>query len=186
MLQDKTYNMTRRNRRGRFTTVRRTSRWEQIVCLSILGGMFLGIVIDYIFTRENNYVYAKEETIEEPQEVKIRVHIDWTDKRIEKEIRETFPEDPETAIKIARCENAWNPKRGYDVDIQSGHILHYGQEKSFGIFQIHAPDWHKTAINLGYTEYKTNPEHNIAMARYIYDNAGKRWRDWTCYTRKMI
>jgi hypothetical protein len=163
------------------------SRWERIIIFGILVGIVLGLAVNAVTTvASTEYVYAKEKVEPQPVEVKLEVKIDWSDERIEQEIRNTFTEDPETAIKIARCENGWNPKRGYDVDIQSGHILHYGQERSFGIFQIHAPDWHKTAMRLGYDNYQSDPAHNIAMARHIYDNAGKKWRDWTCYTKKMI
>jgi hypothetical protein len=162
------------------------SRWERIICLSILGGILLGISVNVWKANEAHYAYAKEEVFKVPQEVQIRVVVDWTQERIEKEIRDTFSEDSETAIKVARCENGWSEKRGYKADIQSGHVLSYGQEQSFGIFQIHAPDWHKTALRLGYNNYQTDPGDNIKMARYIYDNAGKKWRDWTCYTKKMI
>lgn len=181
--------MIRRNRRGQFTRLRvPASRWERIICLSILGGILLGISVNVWKANEAHYAYAKEEIVwpEFETEVKIRVHIDWTEERIEKEIRDTFPEDAETAIKVARCENGWSEKRGYKADIQSGHVLSYGQEQSFGIFQIHAPDWHKTALRLGYDNYQTDPGDNIKMARYIYDNAGKKWRDWTCFSKKMI
>lgn len=118
--------------------------------------------------------------IMEPQVVLIEVEIDWTRERIIREIEETFPEDPDTALAIAKCES------GLVADIQSRHILHYGQERSFGIFQIHSPDWHHKAMQLGYEEYRTDPGDNIAMARYIYEQAGKRWTPWSCYTKRMI
>lgn len=118
--------------------------------------------------------------IMEPQVVLIEVEIDWTRERIIREIEETFPEDPSTALAIAKCES------GLVADIQSKHILHYGQERSFGIFQIHAPDWHHKAMQLGYEDYQTDPGDNIAMARYIYEQAGKRWTPWSCYNKRMI
>ena len=172
--------MTRRNRRGRFTKVRQPSRWEQIICFGMLGGILLGITIDFFSAPSERYVYAKEEPVVVPQEVRIRVHIEWTKERIEQEIRNTFTEDPETAIKIAHCESS------LVLDVQSYHVLNGEREQSHGIFQIHSPSWHKKAVELGYENYKTDPADNIAMARYIYDNAGKRWRDWSCYTKKMI
>lgn len=154
--------------------------------LSVLGGILLGIGIDYVTNKETHYAYAREEMVETPKPEIVLIRPEWTDSYVEEQIRRVFPEDPETAIKIARCENGWNKKRGYKVDIQSQHTLSYGQEESYGIFQIHARDWDKTARQLGYDKYRTEPEDNIAMARYIYEKAGKRWGDWSCYTKKMI
>jgi len=114
--------------------------------------------------------------VEAPAEEKI----EWTKKRIEEEIRLFFPETPELAVKIAKCESGLKP------DIQSRQRQTYGQEQSFGLFQIHAPDWHDRALELGYTEYKTAVQDNIKMARYIYEQAGKRWGDWSCYTKGML
>lgn len=153
-----------------------------VFCAGI--GIILGICIDaYVTHNSQPIVYVAEAaTIESvEQEVKIKIAIDWTKERIIQEIEKTFPEDPATAIKIAKCESE------LDADIQSYHINSQGnREPSFGIFQIHSPDWHNTAIRLGYENYKTDPGDNIAMARYIYEQAGKRWTDWSCYTKKMI
>ena len=88
-------------------------------------------------------------------------------------IRKTFPEDPYVAVAVAKCESAGTFKM-----IQSEHILSYGRERSFGVFQIHEPDWHDTALKLGLPDYQTDVEQNIAMARYIYEHHG--WRPWTC------
>lgn len=115
-----------------------------------------------------------------PEVVMIEVQIDWTRERIIQEIVETFPESPDTAVAIAKCES------GLIANVQSGHTWRGEQERSFGIFQIHSDSWHSTALRLGYENYRTDPEDNIKMARYIYDNAGKRWTDWSCYTKKMI
>lgn len=94
-----------------------------------------------------------------------------------REIRNTFPEDPSTALAVAACES------GYQM-IQSRHIQPYGRERSFGIFQIHEPDWHDTAIRLGYPDYQTDVEQNLQMARYIYEQSG--WRAWSCYTKNQL
>jgi len=109
----------------------------------------------------------------------IRAEIDWTAERIEQEIRATFPEDPITAVAVAKCES------GLVLNIQSHHITSAGyQEPSFGIFQIHSPSWHERAVALGYANYRTDPADNIKMARYIYDSRGS-FRDWTCYTKGL-
>lgn len=124
--------------------------------------------------------YTAPVEVIEPREVQIRIVVDWTPERIEQGIRETFPEDPETAVKIARCESGLVP------DIQSHHTVNGVREASFGIFQIHAPSWHSVAMKLGHTNYQSEVEDNLAMARHIYDSAGKSWKDWSCYTKKMI
>lgn len=97
----------------------------------------------------------------------------WTKERIIEEIEKTFPEAPATAVAIAKCESGLVP------DIQSRHILSYGQERSFGLMQIHAPDWHEKALELGYDKYQTDVRDNLAMARYIYEQAGD-FSPWTC------
>ncbi len=159
---------------------------KDVICWCIVVGLFLGAIVHGLTTDYDgsDIVHTAEAatTTEavKPQVVRLVVKIDWTKERIEQEIRNTFPEDPETAVKIAKCES------GLRAEIQSQHILHYGQEKSFGVFQIHKPDWHQTALRLGYTDYKTDPADNIAMARYIYEQAGKKWTDWSCYNKRMI
>ena len=123
-------------------------------------------------------VYASNEDVElKEQVIQIATVIDWTPARIEKEIRDTFPEQPNTAVAIAKCESGLIP------DIQSQHTMSYGQERSFGIFQIHEPDWKATAIKLDLPNWRTDPRENIQLARYIYDQAGS-WKPWSCL--KMI
>jgi len=118
------------------------------------------------------------EVIEEPKEVKI--DLVWTKEDIVREIRETFPEAPDLAVAIAKCES------GLIEDIQSQHTLSYGQERSYGVMQIHSPDWDDDAQRLGLINYKTDAGDNIKLARYIYEQAGKRFTPWSCYTKKMI
>ena len=144
----------------------------------------IGIIfplLTHAYMTSQAVIYEKEpvEVVQEPVEVIIEVEIDWTPERIEQEIRDTFPESPDLAVAIARCES------GLDADIQSRHILSYGREQSFGVFQIHAKDHHATAVRLGLENYKTDPAHNIKLARHIYDNriknGGYAWQDWSCY-----
>lgn len=115
-----------------------------------------------------------------PQEVQIEVIIDWNRERIEKEIRTVFHEQPDLAVAIAKCES------GLVADIQSGHTLSYGQERSFGVMQVHEPDWADDAKRLGLEDWRTDPAENLKLARYIYDRAGERFTPWSCYTKKMI
>lgn len=145
-------------------------------------GCILGVSLHFSLS-QTEVVYAETTTVEvaepEPKTVLIEVKYNWTEERIEQEIRNVFVEAPNTAVAIAKCES------GLDIDIQSQHILSYGQELSFGLFQIHKPDWHETALALGLDEYKTNPIHNVQMARYIYENAGYQYTDWMCYTKGL-
>lgn len=76
------------------------------------------------------------------------------------------------AVRIAKCES------GLKVDIQ-------GPTSDYGVMQIHEPSWDWKAKQLGYDNYKTDVQDNLAMARYIYDNAGQTWTDWVCYTKNM-
>lgn len=103
---------------------------------------------------------------------------EWTEERIIEYIREVFVEDPDTAVKVAKCESGLNPT------IQSHHVLSYGREQSFGLFQIHAPDWHQMSWELGFTEYKTDVEDNVRFAYWIYKKYG--WKMWSCVTKNMI
>lgn len=156
-----------------------------VILWAILIGIIGGIVIDYINAEPVTYTYVKtavaaqEEVIPERQVVQIAVRIDWTEERIIEEIRKVFHETPNTAVAIAKCESELK------IDVQSQHILSYGQEESFGIFQIHKPDWHDVAIRLGYEKYQTDVQDNLAMARFIYENAGNTWKDWSCYTQGL-
>lgn len=107
--------------------------------------------------------------------VLIGTSTNWTKESILAAIRKMFPEEPERAVAIALCEN-----HALIPDQQSNHVLSYGREQSFGIFQIHAPDWHETALELGYDKYQSDVQDNLSMARYIYDAAGGNFSDWTC------
>lgn len=81
-------------------------------------------------------------------------------------IKKTFPEDPKTAVAIAKCESQLDPSRIGDT-----HMDFY----SYGLFQINQT-WHKYP-----KEVLLNPVENVKIARQIYDGAG--WQRWACYTR---
>jgi len=111
--------------------------------------------------------------VEEPKEVRLEVVINWTPERIEKEIRDVFPETPNTAVAVAKAEGGLVKER------QSDHYRNGVREPSFCAFQIHEPSWMKEAKRLGYGDYKTNPASCIKMARYIYDVG--TWDEWSVY-----
>lgn len=153
------------------------------MALGVLLGVVAGISLD-VGTKDNiivQEVTAEEVVVDLPEplkEVQVEVVIDWTEERIKEEIRKTFPEDPETAIKVAGCESGLKM-------LPSRHVKDGVQEPSYGIFQIHAPSWDNKAKNLGFGDYKNDIQDNIKMARYIYEARGS-WYDWSCHRFNMI
>ena len=97
----------------------------------------------------------------------------WKDKRnVVSLIRETFPEDPNTAIAVARCESGLNAN-AYNPTNSNGTT-------DGGLWQIN--DVHNSTLErMGLDKY--NPEDATEFARYLYDQRG--WKDWVCYTKNM-
>jgi hypothetical protein len=62
-----------------------------VVGWAIVLGILLGIFIDISRTPHVIVVYA-DTVIEEPKEVRVEVIYNWTEERIIKEIKDTFPE----------------------------------------------------------------------------------------------
>lgn len=153
------------------------SRLDQAVAVGIALGIILGIFIDVYMTPVAEEAHAE---ITEVIPVEVQIEVTYTKEDIIKKIEDAFPESPVVAVKIAKCESGLVP------DIQSQHTLSYGQERSFGLFQIHEPAWDHVAKKLGLDDYQTDVEDNIAMARYIYEQSGKRWSAWSCFTKNMI
>lgn len=159
--------------------VNKSENFDQAIAVGIAIGIVLGIAINIYQTSSVvmvERVYAEEAEVVAP--VEVLVEVVYTEEDIIRKIKEAFPEEPNTAVAIAKCESGLVP------DIQSQHTLSYGQERSYGLFQIHSPVWHYRAIELGYEDYRTSVDDNIAMARYIYDSVGKKWTPWSCYTKK--
>lgn len=112
-----------------------------------------------------------------PQVVQIEVVYNWDDKAVvERFIRTTFPEEPNTAVAVATEEGGLWKER------QSDYHKNGVREPSFCTFQIHEPSWMREAKRLGYEDYKTNPKSCILMARHIYDTTGKNFNQWSAYT----
>lgn len=149
-----------------------------LIALGIGIGIFFGILYNAYFTPVVETAHA--EIVEEVAPVEVLVEVVYTKEDIERKIRETFYEQPDIAVRIAKCES------GLVADIQSHHMLNGERERSYGIFQIFSPVWHSTAIKLNLEDYRTSVEDNIKLARYIYEQAGKSFRDWSCYSKGMI
>lgn len=82
---------------------------------------------------------------------------------IEQKIRDTFPEDPDTAVAIAKCESSMNPK-AINTKNRNGSV-------DYGLFQINSVH--------GYTaNYLMDVDNNLRIARELYDRQG--WMPWVC------
>lgn len=114
----------------------------------------------------------------------------WRDvENVKALIRQTFPEDPVTAVEVARRESFGNfgmeqSQLRYPKDNPKWGVEAGDQERSYCIFQIHAPAHDANAKKLGLGDYKTNVESCIKMARVIYDDRGGFYA-WTEY-HKML
>lgn len=84
---------------------------------------------------------------------------------VEEQIRKTFPEDPETAIAVAKCESRLDNSRIGDTHLP---------EPSYGLFQINR-HWNP---QFSVEELQTL-EGNLHAGREIYEEGG--WNRWSCY-----
>lgn len=106
------------------------------------------------------YQVEAKETV--PERKVVQIEVAYTQERIIEKIRETFPEDPDRAVAIAKCESGFNPKA---VSPTNDH----------GLMQIN-----KTVHTVEGDIYDV--ETNLKFARTLYDERG--WQPWTC--NKMI
>jgi len=109
-----------------------------------------------------------------------------TASEIEKMIIAEFPDCPETALKIAKCESALDYTREGDKHLK---FEYNGQQygSSFGLFQIRSGGKEKNGKiwvrGDNVEEFATNmldAKKNIKMARKIYEESGKNFGKWTC------
>lgn len=82
-------------------------------------------------------------------------------------IRQTFPETPDTAVRVARCESGLDP-----AAVSPGGA-------NWGLMQVNVV--HKgLAATMGYSwNQMLQAAPNLAVARAIYDRAGG-WGPWSC------
>ena len=104
---------------------------------------------------------------------------------LEEKIKAVFPEEPDVAVAIARCESGLDPHR-----IGDGHLsFDYNGEilgESIGLFQIRTGGndngivWNRASKNgLSVNDFKEqmkNPDENIKYARQVYNSRG--WNAW--------
>lgn len=115
----------------------------------------------------NTVVYVASEEVE--TKVDLTEDHNWTEDRIKEKIKDTFPEDPQTAIAIAKCESRFNPM-AYNDQSDDGGV--------FQINQVHLPRLEQLELD------RFDVEDNITFARMLYEERG--WKPWVCYTRNMI
>ena len=111
-------------------------------------------------------VMAEEPPAPVIESVEVIIEVEYDAAGIERLIRETFPEDPHTAVAIAKAESglvseAYNPE------------AHIGCNGSIGIFQI-------ACVHTSNKESLKEVEVNIKKAREIYLKQG--WSPWGAYT----
>ena len=103
----------------------------------------------------------------------VQLEVVYDAEGIERLIRKTFVEEPNTAVAIVKGEG------GLRTEVQSHYYVDGVREPSFCAFQIHEPSWMMEAKRLGYGDYKTNVESCVKMARHIYNLQG--WYPWSAY-----
>lgn len=82
---------------------------------------------------------------------------------VEDKIRATFPEDPDTAVAIAKCESTMNPKAFNGKNTNGSWDA--------GLFQINSV--HKYS-----KEHLFDVDNNLRAARKLYERQG--WNPWVC------
>lgn len=162
-----------RNRRGQFAKkpkLHKVGIKGLVVPLTIIICMYLahGVAVAIDSVEPETMIVEQKRGIE----VELVGVVNWTPERIERAIRETFPEDPDTAIAIAHCESRLDQNA-------------IGPTGDFGLMQVHSHTWDSVAKDLR-LDYKNSIEDNLRMARHIYEQAGKSWTPWVCFTRGLI
>ena len=143
-------------------------RWIQIIGYAVLMGIVLGIFIHLwsaplVVIREAEAATTTPEVVEKV----VMIEVEYSKEGIERLIRETFPEAPNTAVAVAKAESelnsdAFNPE------------AHVGCNGSIGIFQM------ACVHNRKDPEALKDVETNIKRARALYLQEG--WKPWGAYT----
>jgi hypothetical protein len=82
---------------------------------------------------------------------------------IEERIRETFPENSEQMVRIAKCESGARQFK------DNGELV-IGPTSDYGVFQNHEQHrslWEKLGLDV-----EGSAKDNITFARYLYDHGG--------------
>lgn len=111
-----------------------------------------------------------------PQQIYVEdIQLEPQPKSVEEKIENIFGSEAEVMKKIFTCES------GLKQFNQKGEVIksHTGD---YGIAQINALSWDKTAQELG-LDYKNSEDDNLKLAKHILDTSGKS--AWVCY-KKII
>lgn len=120
----------------------------------MLQVFYLGQIVNEL----NNYEYVEYDY----QVNRVVIH-----KTIEEKIAETFPEEKEIMLAVAKCESNFNQDA----------VSH---TRDFGVMQINERTWHDTAEEMG-LDYKNSEDDNLKLARHIYEVQGLS--AWVCYKK---
>lgn len=134
-----------------------------VVMFIVIGGNILRNAEEH--NREHPIVYTAYAQEEEPKVILIEVI--QKEKTIEEKIRDTFPEDPETALAIAHCESALNPSAINNRN-KNGSV-------DKGLYQINSVH-DKRVRELELDLFDT--DDNLKIARLLYEEHG--WKPWVC------
>ncbi len=168
----------KRDHKGKFKQVRkraglspRLERRIQVVALGVLLGILAGISLDIATGDKQVIAEAKAEelvVVVEPQEVMIEIRYDWSQERIEQQIRSTFIEEPDKAVRVAKCEGIVNGK------LDPKAFNHTNNSNDTGIFQI-SEKYHGQEVKRQGLDME-NVIDNINYAHQLYKKNG--WNDW--------
>lgn len=134
-----------------------------LVMMIVIGGNILKNAEQY--NSEHPLVYTAEAQVIEPRVVLIGTTT--KEKSIEEKIIETFPEDAETALKIAKCESELNPSAVNNRN-KNGSV-------DKGLYQINSVH-DKRVRELDLDLFDT--DDNLKIARLLYEEHG--WKPWVC------
>jgi len=99
-----------------------------------------------------------------PREVKIETSIEWSESRIEEQIRKVFWEEPDLAVAIAKCEGITNGK----LDPFAFNPTNGSDDK--GIFQISTLHHGVRVEELGLDMFDV--QDNLTYAKILFDSQG--------------
>ena len=131
----------------------------------------------------------KKDFLERKEKIEKELGVFWKDvENVKRLIRHTFPEEPATALEVARLESSFKMQQSrhiYTRDNLRLGIKAGTRERSYCIFQIHEPAHKETIERLGLEDFKTNIESCVKMARVVYEQAGNSFKPWTVYTNTI-
>ena len=93
--------------------------------------------------------------------------VEWSHAELVRLVEDTFPEAPDTAVRIVNCESRFNPNAVSPTD-------------DHGLFQINRVHFRQGGVAHGVGAAIYDPVVNSQVARAVYDEAGG-FTPWTCY-----